>query len=119
MKSAAVVIALAALGQDNRLDAFRLLVQAGPGGLPAGQLAAKLDLAGPTLTFHLGQLFHAGLVHRRRDGRSIVYAANFPAVERLIAYLGANCAGSGSAAPQAANSNRGGRPPGPRRPRRG
>jgi DNA-binding transcriptional ArsR family regulator len=91
MKSAIAVECLGALAQENRLDIFRLLVQAGPRGLPAGQLAAKLDLAGPTLSFHLNHLYHAGLVFRRRDGRSIIYAANFPAMSRLVAYLTENC----------------------------
>ncbi len=91
----AAVACLSALAQENRLDIFRLLVQAGPRGLPAGQLAAKLDLAGPTLSFHLNQLYHAGLVFRRRDGRSIIYAANFPAMNRLLAYLTENCCRGG------------------------
>jgi DNA-binding transcriptional ArsR family regulator len=71
------VIALAALAQDNRLEVFRLLVQAGPEGLPAGQVANALDLAPNTLTFHFDRLRSAGLVTVRRDGRSMIYAARF------------------------------------------
>lgn len=112
MKTSSAVSSLAALGQENRLDAYRLLVQAGPRGLPAGQLSAKLDLAAPTLSFHLNHLRHAGLVERRRDGRSIIYAANLPAIERLIAYLQENCVRSGGGRPPApANANRAGTRP--------
>ena len=66
---------MAALAQDNRLDVFRLLVQTGAGGLPAGGIAERLGIASPTLSFHLAQLRHAGLVETRRDGRSLIYAA--------------------------------------------
>ena len=68
-------LALAALAQDNRLDIFRLLVQAGPDGMAAGQVAEKLGLAPNTLTFHFDRLRVAGLVTVRRDGRSMIYAA--------------------------------------------
>jgi len=91
MKSNDAVAALSALAQENRLDVFRLLVQAGPHGLPAGQVAATLELAGPTLSFHLAQLRHAGLVLARRQGRSIIYAANFAAMNGLLGFLTENC----------------------------
>lgn len=91
MKTTDAVAALGALAQENRIDVFRLLVQAGPQGLPAGQVAEKLDLAGPTLSFHLAQLRHAGLVLARRQGRSIIYAANFAAMNRLLGFLTENC----------------------------
>src|SRR5271154_6475472 len=91
MENAEAVIALAALAQDNRLDVFRLLVQAGPEGLPAGQVASALALAPNTLTFHFDRLRSAGLVTVRRDGRSMIYAARFETMNTLLAYLTENC----------------------------
>jgi ArsR family transcriptional regulator, arsenate/arsenite/antimonite-responsive transcriptional repressor len=91
METTDAVIALAALAQDNRLDVFRLLVQAGPAGLPAGQVAATLDLAPNTLTFHFDRLRSAGLVTVRRAGRSMIYAARFETMNALLAYLTENC----------------------------
>jgi ArsR family transcriptional regulator len=70
METTTAVSALSALAQESRLEVFRLLVQAGADGLPAGQIAERLKLASPTLSFHLVQLKHAGLVHVRREGRS-------------------------------------------------
>lgn len=90
--------ALAALAQGTRLDIYRLLVQAGAAGLPAGRIGEALDLALPTLSFHLAQLRHAGLVTPRRLGRSIIYAANYAAMNGLIAYLTENCCGGDTAA---------------------
>jgi ArsR family transcriptional regulator, arsenate/arsenite/antimonite-responsive transcriptional repressor len=91
MKQERTVAALAALAQGTRLDIYRLLVQAGAAGLPAGRIGETLDLALPTLSFHLAQLRHAGLVTARRLGRSIIYAANYAEMNRLIAYLTENC----------------------------
>src|SRR5271156_1227678 len=91
MENAEAVIALAALAQDNRLDVFRLLVQAGPEGLPAGQVASALDLAPNNLTFHFDRLRSAGLVTVRREGRSMIYAARFETMNALLAYLTENC----------------------------
>jgi DNA-binding transcriptional ArsR family regulator len=85
------VAALAALAQDNRLDAFRLLVQAGPEGLSAGNVASALKLAPNTLTFHFDRLRGAGLVTVRRDGRSMIYAARFDTMNALLGYLTENC----------------------------
>jgi ArsR family transcriptional regulator, arsenate/arsenite/antimonite-responsive transcriptional repressor len=99
MEKTEIVAALAALAQDTRLDVYRLLVQAGPNGLPAGQIGERLDLASPTLSFHLAQLKHAGLLTHRRDGRSIIYAANYPAMTGLVDYLTENCCGGASCAP--------------------
>ncbi len=98
MKTDVAVAALAALAQETRLDIYRLLVQAGPGGLPAGRIGERLDLALPTLSFHLAQLKHAGLVAARRDGRSIIYAANYAAMNGLLAYLTENCCRDDAAA---------------------
>lgn len=91
MEKTDAVIALAALAQSSRLDVFRLLVQAGAGGLPAGRIGDRLGLPGATLSFHLNQLKHAGLVTFHREGRSLIYAASYTAMNRLLAYLTENC----------------------------
>jgi ArsR family transcriptional regulator, arsenate/arsenite/antimonite-responsive transcriptional repressor len=85
------VASLAALAQENRLEVFRLLVQAGPEGLPAGRVAEELDLAPNTLTFHFDRLRGAGLVTVRREGRSMIYAARYDTMNAVIAYLTENC----------------------------
>lgn len=85
------VAALAALAQDSRLDVFRLLVQAGADGIPPGQISERLGLPGATLSFHLNQLRHAGLVTFRREGRSLIYVAEYDAMNALLAYLTENC----------------------------
>jgi len=91
METSDAVAALAALAQDNRLDIFRLLVQAGPDGLAAGRVAEALDLAPNTLTFHFDRLRIAGLVTVRRDGRSMIYAARYETMNGLLAFLTDNC----------------------------
>jgi ArsR family transcriptional regulator, arsenate/arsenite/antimonite-responsive transcriptional repressor len=91
MKKHDALAALGALAQDNRLDVFRLLVEAGPEGMPAGSVASALRLAPNTLTFHFDRLRDAGLVTVRREGRSMIYAAQFDVMNALIAYLTENC----------------------------
>src|ERR1700722_9292922 len=91
MKKPDAVAALAALAQDSRLDVFRLLVEAGPQGVSAGSVATALKLAPNTLTFHFDRLRDAGLVSVRRDGRSMIYAAQFDTMNALLAYLTENC----------------------------
>ncbi len=91
MEKLDAVAALAALAQDNRLDVYRLLVEAGPEGMSAGGVAGALELAPNTLTFHFDRLRQAGLVTVRREGRSMIYAARFDAMNNLIAYLTENC----------------------------
>src|SRR5580704_6484789 len=91
MKKPDAVAALAALAQDNRLDVYRLLVQAGPEGMPAGRVAEELDLAPNTLTFHFDRLRDAGLVTVRREGRSMIYAARYDTMNALLDYLTENC----------------------------
>jgi ArsR family transcriptional regulator, arsenate/arsenite/antimonite-responsive transcriptional repressor len=99
MEKSDAVAALAALAQDNRLDVFRLLVQAGPGGMAAGAVADALDLAPNTLTFHFDRLRTAGLVTVRREGRSMIYAAQYEAMDALLGYLTENCCQGQSCAP--------------------
>jgi DNA-binding transcriptional ArsR family regulator len=91
MKNPDAVSALAALAQEHRLAVFRLLVQAGPEGMPAGHVAEKLDLAPNTLTFHFDRLRDAGLVTVRREGRSMIYAARFDTMNELLGFLTENC----------------------------
>jgi DNA-binding transcriptional ArsR family regulator len=93
MKKSAVIAALGALAQETRLDIFRLLVQKGPKGLPAGEIGARLGQPSPTMSFHLNQLRFAGLVRSRRESRSIIYSANFKAITDLVGYLTDNCCG--------------------------
>jgi ArsR family transcriptional regulator, arsenate/arsenite/antimonite-responsive transcriptional repressor len=91
MEKADAVAALAALAQDNRLDVFRLLVQAGHEGMPAGEVAGALKLAPNTLTFHFDRLRGAGLVTVRREGRSMIYAARYETMNALLTYLTEKC----------------------------
>jgi DNA-binding transcriptional ArsR family regulator len=86
-----VVRALAALAQESRLAVFRLLVEQGPEGLAAGEIAARLALPAPTLSFHLKELAYAQLVTARQAGRFIYYSANYQAMNGLIDYLTRNC----------------------------
>jgi DNA-binding transcriptional ArsR family regulator len=93
MEKTDAVSALAALAQENRLDVFRLLVEAGPEGMAAGEVASALKLAPNTLTFHFDRLRWAGLVAVRREGRSMIYAARFEAMNALLGFLTENCCG--------------------------
>lgn len=93
MKKSNAIGALGALAQETRLDIFRLLVQKGPGGMAAGEIGDRLGLPSPTLSFHLNQLRHAGLVTSRRESRSIICVANYNAMNDLLAYLTENCCG--------------------------
>jgi ArsR family transcriptional regulator, arsenate/arsenite/antimonite-responsive transcriptional repressor len=99
MEKTDAVTALAALAQDNRLEIFRLLVQAGPDGMPAGAVAEALGLAPNTLTFHFDRLRMAGLVTVRREGRSMIYAAQFDTMNGLLGFLTENCCGGVSCTP--------------------
>src|SRR5580692_6228019 len=93
MEKLDAVAGLAALTQENRLDVFRLLVQAGPDGIPAGEIADALGIAPNTLTFHFDRLRMAGLVSVRREGRSMIYAARYETMNALLGYLTDNCCG--------------------------
>lgn len=91
MKKTEALTALAALGQDTRLDVFRLLVQVGGEGLPAGEIAGRLDAVQNTMSAHLKVLAHAGLVQPRREGRIVRYAADMTGFRDLLAYLMEDC----------------------------
>jgi DNA-binding transcriptional ArsR family regulator len=91
METSEAVAALAAMAQETRLTALRLLVQAGPEGLPAGEIARRLEVPAPTLSFHLRALLHAGLVGSTRDGRSLYYAADFARLRSLVDFLSESC----------------------------
>ncbi|WP_326543582.1 ArsR/SmtB family transcription factor [Pseudorhodoferax sp.] len=91
MQEADAVRSLAALAQALRLRLFRTLVVAGPKGLTPGTLADQLDVAGNTLSFHLKELTHAGLVTQERQGRYLVYRASFTTMNQLLGYLTENC----------------------------
>lgn len=91
MKTDAALVALAALSQRTRLEIFRFLVEAGMEGAAVGSIAAALKVPAPTLSFHLKELSHADLVTSKQQGRFIRYAANFAAMNGLVAYLTENC----------------------------
>jgi DNA-binding transcriptional ArsR family regulator len=91
MEDTAAVRLLTALAQPHRLAAFRALVVAGPGGMTPGVLAEQLQLPAPTLSFHLKELSHAGLVAATRDGRHLVYRADYARMNELLSFLTAHC----------------------------
>ena len=99
MEMMQAVDALAALAQESRLKAYRLLVEAGPGGLAAGRIGEELDLPAATLSFHLAHLARTGLVKSRQEGRFIFYSADFQNMNQLVGYLTENCCGARSCAP--------------------
>ena len=103
MKAEVAVGALGALAQDHRLALFRLLVQAGPSGMAAGAIAESLAIPNSSLSFHLAQLHSAGLIVQRREGRSLIYSADYDAMDRLVAYLMENCCGGATCAPAVAH----------------
>ena len=100
MEADRVIRALSALAQEHRLAAFRLLVQAGKEGVAAGVLAEKLHVPPSSMSFHLAQLANARLVSQRRESRSIIYSADYVAMNGLMGYLTENCCGGMSCAEQ-------------------
>jgi len=103
MNSKQAVAALGAIAHDHRLAIYRILVEKGPTGLAAGEIAGKLDMAPSSLTFHLQQMLHAGLVTQRRLGRQLIYAADFGAMNGLVSYLTENCCGGTASCAPACN----------------
>ena len=99
METIRALEALSALAQETRLKVYRLLVEAGPQGLPAGRIGEDLDLPPATLSFHLAHLARAGLARSRQDGRFVIYSADFDNMNALVGYLTENCCGGRSCAP--------------------
>jgi DNA-binding transcriptional ArsR family regulator len=97
MNSSQIVQALAALAHETRLALFRMLVEQGPEGLPAGVIAERLGIPPSSLTFHVQHLHRAGLITQRRLSRQLIYAAEFAAMNGLVAYLTENCCGKAAA----------------------
>lgn len=93
MDSSAIVNALSALAQEHRLALFRLLVQQGEQGMPAGAIAEALGVPNSSLSFHLAQLTKAGLIRQQRHSRSLIYSADYAAMNGLVGYLMENCCG--------------------------
>lgn len=91
MKARDAIGALGALAHEHRLAIFRLLVERGPEGLPAGRIASGLRLVPSSLTFHLQNLLRAGLISRRRESRQLIYSADFETMKALVGYLTENC----------------------------
>ena len=100
MELKAVVEALGALAQDTRLQAYRLLVQAGPEGIAATEIAEQLEIPANTLSFHLKALSHAGLIVSRQEGRFIYYSAHYERMNSLLGFLTENCCGGASCTPK-------------------
>jgi ArsR family transcriptional regulator len=101
MESNRAVAALSALAQDSRLQVYRLLVQAGPAGVAASEIAEGIGIPANTLSFHLKALSHADLVISRQDGRFIYYSANYEHMNMLLGFLTENCCGGRSCKPSA------------------
>ncbi|UVW29202.1 helix-turn-helix transcriptional regulator [Massilia sp. H6] len=102
METTTAIAALAALAQESRLAVFRLLVQTGPEGLAASKIAVALGIPASSLSFHLKELSHAGLIAARQDGRFIIYAAQFETMNGLVAFLTENCCGGKPCTPAGA-----------------
>lgn len=99
MQTKAAIGALAALAQESRLAVFRLLVQAGPGGLAASKIADQLGLPSSSLSFHLKELTNAGLIVPRQDGRFVIYSTDFTTMNALLGFLTDNCCGGNPCMP--------------------
>lgn len=104
MKAIRAVAVLGSLAQDSRLSVFRTLVQAGPAGLAAGRIATKTKIPPSSLSFHLKELAHAGLVEARQAGRFVIYTANFRTMNALVAFLTRNCCGGNPCGPGGSQS---------------
>jgi DNA-binding transcriptional ArsR family regulator len=102
MKSKEVSRALGALGHEHRLAIYRILVQAGPEGMAAGDIASAMKMAPSSLSFHLAHLNRAGLIEQRRESRSLIYSADFARMNMLVGFLTENCCGGRPCAPRTA-----------------
>jgi DNA-binding transcriptional ArsR family regulator len=100
MRTKAAISALGALAHEHRLAVFRLLVQAGPEGRSAGAIADAIGIPASSLSFHLAHLKYAGLIVQQRESRSLIYSANFDAMNGLVGFLTENCCGGASCAPR-------------------
>lgn len=105
VESSAIITALGALAQEHRLALFRLLVQAGEEGMAAGAIAEALGVPNSSLSFHLAQLSRAGLIRRERRSRSLIYRADYQAMNSLVSYLTENCCGGADCRPGATASS--------------
>jgi DNA-binding transcriptional ArsR family regulator len=99
MEKKSVVNALASLAQESRLDIFRILVQAGPEGLPAGKISELTRMPPSTMSFHLKEMSHADMVYSRQEGRFVIYSANYETMNSLLGYLTENCCGGNPCTP--------------------
>ena len=99
MDKKAAVVSLSALAQDSRLEVYRLLVQAGPDGMAASEIAERLSIAANTLSFHLKTLSHAELIQARQEGRFIFYSTHYDQMNELLSFLTENCCGGKSCGP--------------------
>tara|TARA_R110001599_G_scaffold64023_4_gene179376 strand:+ start:51166 stop:51507 length:342 start_codon:yes stop_codon:yes gene_type:complete len=99
MDTKQVISALAALAQDSRLAIFRLLVQCGPEGMAASKIGEQLGVAPSSLSFHLKELTHAGLINSKQEGRFVIYAANFTTMNNVLGFLTENCCGGNPCTP--------------------
>ena len=99
METQRALAALSAVAQESRLAVYRLLVQAGPDGMAASKIAGSLGMAPSSLSFHLKELAHAGLVTQKQEGRFVIYAANFATMNALVGFLTENCCGGIPCAP--------------------
>jgi DNA-binding transcriptional ArsR family regulator len=97
VKAKDVIEALGALAHEHRLGVFRILVERGPAGLPAGRIAERIGLVPSSLTFHLQSLQRAGLIAQRRESRQLIYSADFTAMTALVGYLTENCCAESAA----------------------
>lgn len=104
MNSTDAIAALGSLAQEHRLAIFRLLVQAGPEGMAAGAIAEALGVPNSSLSFHLAHLHRAGLIGQQRQSRSLIYSADYEAMNALVGFLTENCCAGSACAPSAQDS---------------
>ena len=96
MEEQDIVVALTALAQSSRLAIFRLLVQVGEAGMPAGKIAERLEIAPSSLSFHLKELVHAEMILQKQEGRFLIYSANYTRMKAVLGFLSDNCCNGNS-----------------------